>query len=184
MPSPPSPFRYVVLLRAVNLGPVNKLPMAELRRVCIEAGGGDVQTYIQSGNVVLSSTLDEPSLKATLEAAIAAESGLATDVIIRTAAEMARVVDLLPYPDADPTHLHVGFAAAPPSAEAQAAIAAIDLAPEEVTVVGRDIYLYLPNGTGRSKVPGQMGRRLGQPVTVRNWRTVTTLRAMALEPPA
>ncbi len=170
----------MALLRAVNVGGRGSLPMALLRDICVEAGCTEVATYIQSGNVVLSSTLDERRLRAALEKAIANQAGVTTEGMIRTAAEMEQLVESLPYPDADPKHLHVGFLQQPPDADQARAVGDIDMRPERATVVGRQVYLLLPDGIGRSKLPAVVARRLGGPsTTVRNWRTVTTLRDMA-----
>ncbi|HEY5727732.1 MAG TPA: DUF1697 domain-containing protein [Acidimicrobiia bacterium] len=173
------PIRCVALLRAVNVGGRGALPMALLRDICVGVGCTDVATYIQSGNVVLSSALDEPRLRRALEKSIADQAGVATEVMIRTAAEMEQVVESLPYPDAAPKHLHVGFLHQRPGTDQAQAVRDIDMQPEDATVVGRQVYLLLPDGIGRSKLPSVVARRLGGPsTTVRNWRTVTTLRDM------
>jgi uncharacterized protein (DUF1697 family) len=167
---------YVALLRGINVGGKAKVPMAALRDVCESTGCEDVVTYIQSGNVVLTSKLSADKLRTALEAAIAAEFGFNPAVMIRTAKEMATVVGRNPYPDADEKTIHVGFLHAAPDATTKKCLAAIDCAPEEVTAVGRDLYLHLPNGMGRAALPVQLERCLRpKPVTVRNWRTVTKL---------
>ncbi|MCA1844838.1 MAG: DUF1697 domain-containing protein [Actinobacteria bacterium] len=167
---------YVALLRGINVGGKSKVPMAALRDVCAAAGCEDVATYIQSGNVVLSSKLSADKLQAALEEAIAAEFGFNPAVMVRTATEMAAVVAKNPYADADEKTVHVGFLQAPPGAAAKKCLAAIDCGPEELALVGRDIYLHLPNGVGRADLPVKMERCLRPAqVTVRNWRTVTTL---------
>ena len=167
---------YVALLRGINVGGKTKVAMPALRGVCESAGCEDVVTYIQSGNVVLKSKLSADKLQATLEAAIDAEFGFNPAVMIRTTNEMAAVIDRNPYPDADEKTIHVGFLHAAPDASTKKCLAAIDCAPEKVTVVGRDLYLHLPNGMGRAALPVQMERCLRPtPITVRNWRTVTKL---------
>jgi len=167
---------YVALLRGINVGGKAKVPMAALRDVCESAGCEDVVTYIQSGNVVLKSKLSAEKLRTALETAIAAEFGFTPAVMIRTAKEMAAVVDRNPYSGADEKTIHVGFLHAAPDAATKKCLAAIDCAPEEVTAVGRDLYLHLPNGMGRAALPVQLERCLRpKPVTVRNWRTVTKL---------
>ena len=167
---------YVVLLRGINVGGKAKVPMAALRDVCTAAGCEDVVTYIQSGNVVLTSRLSEQKLRATLEEAVTAEFGFAPAVMVRTATELAAVVEHNPYPAADKNSVHVGFLHAPPQTKAAGCLAAIDCAPEQVRAVGRDLYLHLPNGMGRANLPAQVERCLRPAqVTVRNWRTVTKL---------
>jgi uncharacterized protein (DUF1697 family) len=167
---------YVALLRGINVGGKTKVAMAALRDVCVSVGCEDVVTYIQSGNVVLKSKLAADKLRSSLEATIAAEFGFSPAVMIRTAKEMAAVVDRNPYRDADEKSIHVGFLHAAPDASTKKCLAAIDCAPEEVKVIGRDLYLHLPNGMGRAALPVQLERCLRPtPVTVRNWRTVTKL---------
>jgi uncharacterized protein (DUF1697 family) len=171
---------YVVLLRGINVGGKAKVPMAALRDVCLAAGCEDVVTYIQSGNIVLASKLKADKLQATLEAAIADEFGFSPAVMIRTAKEMAAVVAKNPYPDADEKTIHVGFLHAPPSAAAKQCLAGLDCGPEELTVVGRDVYLHLPKGVGRADLPTKIDRCLRPAqITLRNWRTVTKLVELA-----
>ena len=167
---------YVALLRGINVGGKTKIAMAALRDTCASVGCEDVATYIQSGNVVLESKLTADKLRAALEEAIAKDFGFNPAVMIRTAKEIAAVVDRNPYTGTDDKTLHVGFLHAAPNAATKKCLGAIDCAPEELTVAGRDIYLHLPNGMGRAALPVRMERCLRPtPVTVRNWRTVTKL---------
>jgi len=167
---------YVALLRGINVGGKAMVPMADLRQTFTSVGCEDVVTYIQSGNVVLRSPLRADKLQAALEAGIADRFGFEPAVMIRTAEEMAAVVAGKPFTGADEKHLHVGFLHAAPIAAAEKCLRAIDCDPEEVAVVGRELYLHLPNGMGRAALPVKMERCLRPaPVTVRNWRTVTKL---------
>jgi uncharacterized protein (DUF1697 family) len=171
---------YVALLRGINVGGKTKIAMAALRDICASVGCEEVVTYIQSGNVVLESKLTADKLRAALEEAIAGEFGFNPAVMIRTAKEMSAVVDRNPFAGTDDKTVHVGFLHAAPDAATKKCLAAIDCAPEELTAVGRDIYLHLPNGVGRAALPVQMERCLRPtPVTVRNWRTVTKLAELA-----
>jgi uncharacterized protein (DUF1697 family) len=167
---------YVALLRGINVGGKAKVAMAALRDTCGSVGCEDVVTYIQSGNVVLRSRLGEAKLQAALEAAIADQLGVNPAVMLRSATEMAAVLARNPYPGGDEKSLHVGFLHAAPAAPMTKCLAAIDCDPEQVTPVGRDLYLHLPNGMGRAVLPVQMEKCLRPtPVTVRNWRTVNKL---------
>ena len=167
---------YVALLRGINVGGRTKIAMAALRDTCAAAGCEDVVTYIQSGNVVLQSKLKPDGLRAALEAAIAAEFGVNPAVMIRTGGEIAAVVQGNPHPADAAAHLHVGFLHAAPDAATAKCLAGIDCAPEQVTVVGRHLYLYLPTGMGRADLPVKVDRCLRPTqMTVRNWRTVTKL---------
>jgi uncharacterized protein (DUF1697 family) len=167
---------YVALLRGINVGGKTKIPMAALRDTCAAAGCEDVVTYIQSGNVVLKSALSADKLRTALEEAIAKEFGFNPAVMIRTAKELAATVERNPYAGAEEKFLHVGFLHAAPNAATKKCLAAIDCAPEELTVAGRDVYLHLPSGMGRAALPVQLDRCLRPAqITVRNWRTVTKL---------
>ncbi|MGH3093375.1 MAG: DUF1697 domain-containing protein [Gaiellaceae bacterium] len=173
-----APRRYVALLRGINVGGRNKVAMAALRETCEAVGCTDVATYIQSGNVVLASPLRAAGLRAALEEAIADRLGVAPVVVVRTRVELAEVIARNPFPDADTANLHVAFLAGKLDSEAAAGLGELESPPEELAARDTEVYLHLPNGLGRAKLPVALGRRLSVPSTVRNWRTVTTLREM------
>jgi uncharacterized protein (DUF1697 family) len=150
--------------------------MAGLRTTCESLGCSEVTTYIQSGNVVLTSRLGPVKLRATLEAAIAEQLGVSPVVVIRTHEQLAAVIEGNPFPEADPGHLHVAFLTDAPDA---GQVAEIRNPPEEAVARGADVYFHLPNGLGRAKVPELFGRRIKIPATVRNWRTVNKLLEMS-----
>ena len=158
--------------------------MPELRELLSGAGFGDVQTYVQSGNVVLSSG-DAPSdVACACGQLIAAELGLELDVVVRTRVELATVVARDPFGDvaANPKRYQVTFLASelePATARRVEEAAAGD---ERVHVAGREVYAWHPAGVGRSKLATLLsGRSLGVPATARNWTTVTALLALAGE---
>jgi uncharacterized protein (DUF1697 family) len=168
---------FVALLRGVNVGGKTIVSMAALKVAFEEFGATDVRTYIQSGNVVFSHTRSTQELESALEAMIAEHTGRDVDVMLRTATQMQALVDHNPYRHATGTTLHVSFLKAPSD---KAALARLDLgrfAPEAVTPVGRELYLYLPNGMGRSKLAVELNK-LKAPATARNWNTVTKLLEM------
>ena len=169
------PGVHVALLRGINVGGRSKVPMAELRSVMEAVGFGDLRTYIQSGNVVFSST-KKPSAVA-IERALEKAFGFDIAVMLRTAAEMAEVVAVNPYEDT--AKVHVAFLAT--SAPKSVALDPDRHAPETFSLAGREVYFHLPDGMGRAKAPDYVGRQLKIPMTVRNWRTVTTLADMAAD---
>ncbi|HET9143037.1 DUF1697 domain-containing protein [Actinophytocola sp.] len=173
--------RYVALLRGINVGGRNRVPMAALRTTCESLGCTEVATYIQSGNVVLTSPLGAKKLGAELAKAIAEQIGVAPAVMIRTHAQLAAVLSGNPFPEADPAHLHVAFLAHPPTGEQVKALDRLEYPPEELAVRGAEVYFRLPNGIGRAKLPEQAGRRLKIEATVRNWRTVRTMTEMSAD---
>lgn len=154
--------------------------MANLRDIATDAGGTDVVTYIQSGNVVLSHRLRSTAKLADLLAgAISDATGMDVPVMVRTATEWDAVVGANPYPDAGGTSLHVVFLADEPPTDALDPLDLAAFAPEHVTVVGRELYLHLPNGMGRAELPKALDK-LGPAVrgTARNWNTVLKLQEL------
>ena len=175
----------VALLRGVNVGGRGKLAMADLRATASALGHHHVRTYIQSGNLVFASTEPDPEAVAEeLRAALERVMGAAPAVVVRTHADMVDVVERNPFATRDVAHLHVAFA----TGIGDASLALGDLesyAPEEAVASGRETFLYLPGGMGRSRLAADLGRRglsgPGRDATVRNWRTVTKLLEMAEE---
>jgi uncharacterized protein (DUF1697 family) len=173
----------VALLRGVNVGGKAKLAMADLRRVAEELGYDDVATYVQSGNLVFACRARTTAPVARrVQKALADATGLDIEVIVRTRDELREVVAANPFLDRTDEYkqLHVvfGAAAAKPSLQG---LDAAKYAPEEAAAVGRELYLYLPSGIGRSKLAADLARKAGPTGTARNWRTVTTLLEMAEE---
>ena len=168
---------YVGLLRGVNVGGRNTVSMADLRSLVESLGHTEVTTYIQSGNIVFTSA--KAVAAPTLEAAIKGKFGLDVTVVLRTPAELARVVKANPFAREDLSKVHVGFMARKPAKTVVTEIDAARFEPEEFAVLGAELYLYLPNGMGRSKLPDYLGRQLKIPTTVRNWNTVLKLLDLA-----
>jgi uncharacterized protein (DUF1697 family) len=171
----------VALVRGINLGNTRKIAMADLRTIVTEAGGDDVTTYIQSGNVVFrhakATASSAAELEVELERRIEAATGFDVPVMVRTARQWAAVVRDNPFPGAD-AHLHVAFLKKTPSRAAAQALDPAAFRPDEFALVRREVYLHLPNGVGPSKLPQALSA-LATPSTVRNWRTVTKLLELA-----
>jgi uncharacterized protein (DUF1697 family) len=176
---------FVALLRGVNVGGRTKLAMADLRAAAEGCGFTDVRTYVQSGNVVFAAP-GRPSaadVGTALRAAIAGSTAVDPEVVVRSAAQMARVVEANPFADrgATDTQLHVVFLADGARPAAAGDIDVERYAPEELAVVGHEVYLHLPGGMGRSKLAADLAKRRDAVGTARNWRSVTTLARMAAE---
>jgi uncharacterized protein (DUF1697 family) len=170
---------FLALLRGVNVGGKNKLPMKDLAGMFADAGCDDVRTFIQSGNVIFKAT---PTLAARLPAAIAARIaerfGYRTPVVLRTAAELADVVANNPFlkRGAAEDALHVLFLASLPTSDMIHALDHDRSPPDAFIVQGREVYLQLPGGAARSKLTNAyFDAKLATISTGRNWRTVTTL---------
>ncbi|KUO12739.1 DUF1697 domain-containing protein [Streptomyces sp. DSM 15324] len=172
---------YAALLRGINVGGARKLPMADLRTLMQGLGYGDVRTYLQSGQAVFSSAHgDEQSLAAELAATIAQECGFDVDVLVRDHAYLKTVAEACPFPAADlqPKQLHITYFSAPVDAERFAEIDQAAHLPEEFRLGDRALYLYAPDGLGRSKLAELLSRprfTKGLVATSRNWNTVVKL---------
>jgi uncharacterized protein (DUF1697 family) len=158
--------------------------MPELRALLADSGFGDVRTYVQSGNVVLSSEAPPAVLAADAERLIAERFGFDVDVIVRTGDEIADVVARNPLGDvaADPKRYQVSFLEAEPDPAALSRIEAAATESERLVAIGRELYAWHPNGVARSKMWAKLAANdLGVKATARNWNTVTTLLDMAGE---
>lgn len=174
---------HVALLRGVNLGGRNKLPMAALSAMFEAEGCTAVRTYIQSGNIVFSaSEVDIGGLPERISARIEADFAISVPIVLRSAVALETVVAGNPFlaRGADPATLHVAFLSREPEPERVDDLDPQRSPPDEFEVVGADVYLYLPAGVGRSKLTNAwFDSRLGVVSTARNWRTVLRLLEMA-----
>jgi uncharacterized protein (DUF1697 family) len=158
--------------------------MEDLRAVHEALELRDVRTYVQSGNVVFRTEERDPArLTARLERAIEKKFGFHSDVILRTASELRDVVARNPFAKRrglEPAKLVDTFLAADPGNAARAEIRKLPVTPEELHIDGREMYVYFPDGQGRSKLPAaRIERLLGTTGTARNWNSVTKLLEMA-----
>lgn len=169
--------QFVLLLRGINVGGHNKLPMKDLREVLEALGYESVQTYIQSGNVVLSADV-QPDCAAITEA-IEKRFGFAPRVFAISAERFRDVADANPYEDevADPKHLHISFLSGPAAADIDA-MQACRGPTEHFTLTADALYLHAPDGIGRSKFAAAAERLLGVEATGRNLNTVNKLIGM------
>lgn len=174
----------ISMLRGINVGAHNRIKMDALREVYELLGLREVQTYVQSGNVVFSTVRrDLAKLADALESALEERFGFRPSVILRTPPEMKEVIDRNPFADRtglDPAKLLVLFLASDPGEEARKKVAQMNTAPDELRMEGRELYVYFPDGMGRSKLPwASLGKMLGSVGTGRNWNTVLKLLALA-----
>jgi uncharacterized protein (DUF1697 family) len=178
---------YVILLRAVNVGSTGKLPMADFRKLLAEAKCVNVETYIQSGNAVVDAKYSVAALAKTVAAALAKYMGSPVPVIIRTHAELERIIAQNPYAAEaanDGARVHAVFlSAAPPASKRKDLDQIVTKYParrDRYQVIGDTLYLHLPDGAGESKFSAQsVDRILGVTGTARNWNTVLKLHAMS-----
>jgi uncharacterized protein (DUF1697 family) len=173
----------VALLRGINVGGKNKLPMSDLAALFVESGCENVQTFIQSGNVIFDAGAPLAARLPTLISAhILKKFGYRIPVVLRTARELEAVVANNPFGCVDEQEdmLYVMFLADVPGAGCVEGLNPLRSAPDEFVVRGREIYLRLPNGAGRSKLTNAwFDARLKTVSTARNWRTTAKLLEMA-----
>lgn len=178
-------MRQVLLLRGINLGPANRIAMPALREALMSHGYQDVGTYMQSGNVVLSSDEAPDRLADRCRSVIGEAFGLDIAVLARTRDDLAQVVkrDPLAGVATEPKRYQVSFLSASAPPELQGTLDDLAAASERVVVMDREIYAWHPEGVARSKLWSRLGARggLGPHLTAtsRNWTTVTTLLEMA-----
>lgn len=174
--------RLIVLLRGINIGPRNRISMPELREALEDAGYEDIQTFVQSGNVALTSTAGAKKVAQDCERLIADRFKLEIAVVTRTRAELAKVVERNPLARVakDPKRYQVSFLDAKPTAKIVRELEEIATADEKVVSIGREIYAWHPAGAARSKLWAKLaGKGLGRTATARNWTTVTKLLELA-----
>ncbi|MFI0537616.1 DUF1697 domain-containing protein [Streptomyces sp. WSLK1-3] len=178
---------YAALLRGINVGGSRKVPMADLRALMEDLGHDGVRSYLQSGQAVFTAGHgDEESLAAELTDAIEQRFGFAVDVIVRDHAYLRAVADDCPFPAAEleAKQLHVTYFSAPVGEDRFAEIDRAAYLPEDFRLGDRALYLYAPNGLGRSKLAEHLSKpRLNKGViaTSRNWNTVVKLVEMTGE---
>ncbi|MCA1665631.1 MAG: DUF1697 domain-containing protein [Myxococcales bacterium] len=179
----PHSNRHVALLRGINVGGKNKLPMATLSALFADEGATSVTTFIQSGNVVFDAP---PPLAKTIasrvERQIEKKLALRVPLVLRSAGEMAEAVARNPFVAAgvDADELHLMFLADEPAAKLVAALDAQRSPGDSFTLVGRDLYVRLPNGAARTKLTNAyFDKALATVSTMRNWRTVLELCELA-----
>jgi uncharacterized protein (DUF1697 family) len=177
---------YISMLRGINVGAHKRMKMDQLRASFEALSFGQVKTYIQSGNVIFKTTKVSPALLSErIEKRIFADFGFPVSVLTRTADEMAKAIEdnpLLKKRGIDQEKLHVMFLSDAPAAAALTKLAALTAAPDQSCCLGKEIYLYLPNGTAESSLmKNQLDRVLSVVTTTRNWRTVNALHKMCQE---
>jgi uncharacterized protein (DUF1697 family) len=173
---------YIALFRGINVGGKNVLPMKELIALLESLGFQNVKTYIQSGNAVFRSKEEDASgLSNRISAAIEKSHGFAPQVFLLELDELENAIASNPFPEAEaePKTLHMNFLASTPKNPDLKALESIKGDHERFVVKGNVLYLYAPDGLGRSKLAASAEKMLGVAMTGRNWRSVRKIMAMA-----
>jgi uncharacterized protein (DUF1697 family) len=169
--------RYAAMLRGINLGSRNRVAMPALRELFEAMKFTDVETYVQSGNVVFSAS-SKPDGRA-IAGRMAKDLGVESPVLVRSASELAKIVKGVPF-QGDASAFHVTLLEDKPKAADVKAIDAGKFAPDEFAVVGKEVYLRCPKGYGVSKLSNAFWeKKLGTVATTRNWKTITNLHDLA-----
>ena len=174
--------QYIALFRGINVGGNRSLPMRELVELLAGLGLQNIQTYIQSGNVIFETAeRDTAQLARRISQAVEHKRGFAPEVLLLETADLENAVASNPYPQAESNSktLHVFFLAADPPAPDLKKLESIKLDGEHFTLKGRLFYLHAPEGIGRSKLAAGIEKALGVPATGRNWQTVCRVLEMA-----
>ena len=170
----------VAFLRAVNVGGIGKVAMADLKALAEDIGLADPKTLLQSGNLVFEGAGKSPAtIEKLLEREVVKRLGVETDIMVRTARELKAAIAHNPFPKeakSDPALLHVRFLKKAVDAAAVATLRGAIKGREIVKGTGREVFIYFPDGAGTSKLTNPIiERQLGARGTSRNWNTVTKL---------
>lgn len=172
------------MLRGVNVGGHHKIKMDALRALYQSLKFEDPRTYVQSGNVIFrTKEKNTAALAKKIQDAIERKVGFRPEVILRTAEEMRKTIAATPFPaqrGLEPGKILVTFLAGEPGPEAHATLLTFKAYPEELHLLGRELYIYFPNGAGKSKLPWSSVEKLMKTTgTARNWNSVIKLLKIA-----
>lgn len=169
------------MLRGINVGGNRRVKMEELKEVYDLLGCQNVRTYVQSGNVVFEHEEDSLKLATKIEKSLKQRFGLDIVILIRTDRELKKVLEKNPFAEKDESKLHVTFLSTKPRSIPIDQIEKAVTGEEAFSISDREIYLFLPNGYGRTKLSNNFFERvLKVAATTRNWRTTKTLYSMAI----
>jgi uncharacterized protein (DUF1697 family) len=171
---------YISLLRGINLGAHKQIKMPTLKALYESLNLKAIQTYIQSGNVVFESDASAAELAPMIQKAIEAEYGFLAETLVFSREEWQAIIAANPFPEVDTKMLYVTLLETVPKPEAIEAIGDIKADSDEYRILGRVIYLYCPNGYGRTKLNNNFWeRKLKVVATTRNWNSMIKLLDLA-----
>lgn len=173
---------YIALLRGINVGGHNKLPMKELRELMADLGFSDVQTYIQTGNIAFQSDMSDPkAIASQIRSEIKKQFGFEPDVLVLTQDQLRAAIKANPFPQAEsePKTLHLFFLLEKPADPDLDSLEGIKAENERFKLTESVFYLHAPDGIGRSKLAENIGKFIRVSMTARNWRSVQKIMEMA-----
>ncbi len=174
----------IALLRGINVGGKNRLPMKDLVALLGDLGARNMRTYIQSGQAAFEGGERHPAdLAAAIREGIFERHGFEPHVLVLERDDLERAIASNPFAEADedPKSVHLGFLDSAPARPDLEGLEALRTGSERFHLEGTVFYLHAPEGVGRSKLAARAERLLGVPMTDRNWRTVRRIQAMARE---
>lgn len=170
---------FISMLRGVNVGGHHLIRMDALRELYGSLKLQDAQTYVQSGNVIFRTKItDEVTLAKKIQGGIEKSFGIRPEIILRTRSEMGEVIAANPFAnrkDVEPNKLVVSFLNGVPSSEIRKMVESVKATPEELRLIGRELFVHFPDGMGRSKLTPVLDRIFKTSVTARNWNSVTKM---------
>lgn len=175
--------QYIALLRGINVGGKNKIKMADLREALTNVGLAKVQTYIQSGNIILESNEDEATVRTIIEHTIEKEFALSIKTVIRTSEQFKKIVKNCPFSDeqiaevaanSETESLYVAMLRDEPKIERIEKLHSFDFGDDQYSIAGRDVFLLFGQSIRNSKLAVHV-EKLGGPITTRNWKTMNKL---------
>ncbi len=177
---------YIALLRGINVSGQKKIKMADLKIHLAELDFQNLQTYIQSGNIVFETTPGSTEkLQTLISKKIAEKYGFEVPTLVKTANELQEALQRNPFHpegEAEPNKMYFTFLATLPTPDRVAHLHSFAYPPEQFVLEGKNIYFYSPNSYGRAKMNNNFfENKLKVPATTRNWRTVKILFDMATE---
>jgi uncharacterized protein (DUF1697 family) len=174
----------LAFLRAVNVGGHAKIKMDALRELFLSLKFAEPQTYVQSGNVIFkSSERDLVGVAQRIQQGMDKKFGCCPEVVLRTSDDLRAVISKNPFrnrSNIEPGKLLVSFLATEPAKDAEKSLAALQIRPEELHLIGRELFIYFPNGQGKSRLPwARVDKALQTAGTGRNWNSVTKILEIA-----
>lgn len=178
---------WVAMVRSVNVGGRNRLPMADFRAVLTDLGFDSVRTYLQSGNAVFGASGSARTVARSIEDRLTSDFGLQVPVLVRSARQLDAVVAATPYAAfvSEPTTVHVTFLSTRPAAGAERALSERSgtFGDDHFEVIGTEVHLHCPGGYGETKLTNTyLERALGVAATTRNWKSVLALASLVADP--
>ena len=168
-------YTGIAFFRGINVGGKNVLPMKQLQTLMLSLGFTNVQTVIQSGNVVFKAPTQPNNMSIVIQSAVLEEFGFRPEVIVFAADELKEIINATPYTNDDGKLLHYFLMQTTPDNPDLEMLEAVKIKTEKICLIDNVLYLFAPDGVGRSKLFSKVEKAMGLPVTARNQNTLKKL---------